>query len=134
MMSILKQKRPGCWVNLAAAVFAVIAMIAYAIAGQDSYGFVPLVEILLALGIVSAALFSVRDFLTLGPVITTALFSGAVGVFLNSRFMYYSHQYYGIASDPITGAMVVTTIALVGMLLLEIISGFMRWEKEGEQA
>jgi len=134
MKASLKHKGPGCWVNFAAAAFAAVGMVAYAIAGRDSYGFVAWVEVLLALGIVSAIVFGVRDFLTAGPVVTAALFGGAVGVFLNSRFMYYSHQFYGIASDPITGAMVVTTIALAGMLLLEIVSGFMRWEgKEGQK-
>ena len=51
MAKILKDKRAGVYFNLIAAFFCVIAMIGYTFAGQDSYGFVPLVEVFLALGI-----------------------------------------------------------------------------------
>ena len=95
-----------------------------------SYGFVPLVEVFLALGIISAAIFSWRDFFGFGPVVTMAFFAAGFGVFLNSRFMYYSHQYYKIASDPISVSMIITTIGMIGMLFFELISAFMSWEKE----
>lgn len=130
MNSILKNKTPGVYLNLIAAMFAVLAMIGYATAGRDSYGFVPLVIILLALGVISALIFSWRDFFGFGPVVTMAFFAAAFAVFLNSRFMYYSHQYYGIASDPISTAMIVTTIGFAGMILFELISAFMRWEEK----
>ena len=130
MAKILKDKRAGVYFNLIAAFFCVIAMIGYAFAGQDSYGFVPLVEVFLALGIISAAISSWRDFFGFGPVVTMAFFAAGFGVFLNSRFMYYSHQYYKIASDPISVSMIITTIGMIGMLFFELISAFMSWEKE----
>ena len=52
-------------------------------------------------------------------------------VFLLSRFMYYSHQFYGIASDPMSGAMIATTIGFVGMLVCGIASAFFASEKGG---
>ena len=48
MNSFLKNKTPGVCLNLIAALFAVVAMLGYAAAGRDSYGFVPMVIILLA--------------------------------------------------------------------------------------
>ena len=75
-------------------------------------------------------MFSWRDFYGFWPVVTMAFFAAAFAVFLNSRFMYYSHQYYGIASDPISTAMIVTTIGFAGMILFELISAFMRWEEK----
>ena len=69
MNSMLKNKTPGVYLNLIAVLFAVIAMIGYVAAGRDSYGFVPMVVILLALGIVSAIVFSLRDFFGFGPVV-----------------------------------------------------------------
>ena len=127
MNKLLKNKTAGVYLNLIAAVFAIIAMIGYAAAGRDSYGFVPRVEILLALGVISALVFSWRDFFGFGPVVTMAFLAAGFSVFLNSRFMYYSHQYYGIASDPISAAMVITTIGFAGMILFELISAFLRW-------
>lgn len=128
MKTFFQNKKAGVYFNLAAAIFAVVTLIAYAVAGQDSYGFVPMVDVLLGLGVVSALVFSWRDFGGFGPVVTMALFGGSFGMFLNSRFMYFSHQYYGIASAPITTSMVITTAGFVGLLLLELISGFMCWE------
>lgn len=128
MSNILKDKKPGAFINLAAAVFALVALIAYSVAGQDSYGFVPAVAVLLGLGIIAALVFTWHDFFEFGPVVTMAFFGAGFAVFLNSRFMYFSHQYYGIASDPITAAMIVTVAAFAGMIVLEIVSAFMRWE------
>ncbi len=128
MSGILKNKRPGVFVNLIATAFALAALIAYSVAGQDSYGFVPAVDVLLGLGIVASLVFTWHDFFGFGPAVVMALFGAGFAVFLNSRFMYYSHQYYGIASDPITTAMIVTTVAFAGMIVFEIISAFMRWE------
>ena len=51
MKNIFHDKTAGVLCNLIAAAFAVVAMIAYAVAGRDSYGFVPMVEILLGLGV-----------------------------------------------------------------------------------
>ncbi len=124
-----KNKTFGFYCNLIAAAFAIVSIAAYSVAGQDSYGFVPLVVILLGLGVLSALFFGWHDFLSLGPVITMLFMGAGLGVFLNSRFMYYAHQYYGIASDPISGAMIVTTIALAGMILFEMISAFFLWEE-----
>ena len=129
----LRNRNAGSILNLIAAAFALAALIAYTIAGKDSYGFVPLVDVLLAAGIFSALVFSARDFFDCGSLVTMALFAAAFSVFLNSRFMYYSHQYYGIASDPITPAMMATTVAMIGMILFEMIAGFLRWGKKGEQ-
>ena len=130
MKNFLKNKKTGFYLNLGAVAFAVIGMIAYAAAGKDSYGFVPLVNNLLGLGAAAGLIFGIRDVGGIGPVVTAALMGSGVGVFLNSRFMYYAHQYYKIASDPITTAMIVTTVALIGMLLLVIASGFCRWEEK----
>ena len=58
MAKLLKGKKIGAYLNLVAAAFAIVALIGYAFAGKDSYGFVPLVVILLALGVVSALLLS----------------------------------------------------------------------------
>ena len=127
MKNIFHDKTAGVLCNLIAAAFAVVAMIAYAVAGRDSYGFVPMVEILLGFGVLSALIFSWHDFSEFGPLVTMLFFGSGFSVFLNSRFMYYSHQFYKIASDPITTAMIITTIALIGMIIFEIISGFMRW-------
>ena len=129
----LKNRNAGSVLNLIAAVFALVALIAYTIAGKDSYGFVPLVDVLLSAGIVSALVFSARAFFECGSLVTMTLFAAAFSVFLNSRFMYYSHQYYGIASDPITPAMMATTVAMIGMILFEMIAGFLLWGKKGEQ-
>ena len=126
----LRNRNAGSILNLISAAFAVAALIAYTIAGKDSYGFVPLVDVLLAAGIISALVFSARDFFECGSLVTMAFFAAAFSVFLNSRFMYYSHQYYGIASDPISTAMIVTTIGFAVMILFELISAFMRWEEK----
>ena len=130
MAKLLKGKKIGAYFNLVAAAFAIVALIGYAFAGKDSYGFVPMVVILLALGVVSALVFTWHDFYEFGPVVTMIFFAAGFGVFLNSRFMYYSHQYYKIASDPISTAMIVTTIGMIGMLLFELVSAFMCWEEK----
>jgi hypothetical protein len=129
----LKNRSAGTCLNLVATAFALIALVAYTIAGKDSYGFVPLVDVLLAAGIASAVIFTARDFFECGSIITMILFAAGFSVFLKSRFMYYSHQYYGIASDPITPAMIVTTAAMIGMILFEMAAGFLRWGRKGEQ-
>lgn len=120
----------GKILNLAAAAFAAVALIGYSIAGQDSYGFVPMVDVFLVLGIVSALVFSVKDVLGLGSIVTIVCFSISFSVFIYSRFMYYAHQYYGIASDPISAAMIAATAGFAGMLLCELVSGFLSWGKE----
>ncbi len=130
MKNFLQNKKLGFYLNLGAVAFAVIGIIAYAAAGQDSYGYVPMVNILLGLGVLSGLVFSIRDFGGIGPVVTMALMGAGVGMFLNSRFMYYAHQFYNIASDPITAAMIVTTVALIAMVVLEVASGFVRWEEK----
>lgn len=126
-MKWLKNKSLGVKINLIAACFAALTMVAYAIAGRDSYGFVPLVEILLGLGILASVLLSARDLLGFGPIVTMAIYGAAFAVFINSRFMYYAHQYYGIASNPITASMIVTTAGFAGMILFGCVSGFMTW-------
>ena len=78
----------GKILNLAAAAFAAVALIGYSIAGQDSYGFVPMVDVFLVLGIVSALVFSVKDVLGLGSIVTIVCFSISFSVFIYSRFMY----------------------------------------------
>lgn len=130
--NFIKGKGLGFYFAAVSIVFAVIALIAYSVAGQDSYGFVPAVVVLLAFGIVSCGVFAYRNFFRIGPMVAMAFFGGAAGVFVYSRFMYYSHQFYGIASDPITGAMVLATIAFIGMLLTGILSGFFKWDKGGD--
>lgn len=130
MKTFLKNKKIGFYLNLAAVVCAVVGMAAYAAAGKDSYGFVPNVNLLLGLGAAAGVVFSIRDFGGVGPVVTAALMGSGVGVFLNSRFMYYAHQFYQIASDPITPAMIVTTAAFICMLVCVIASGFFRWEEK----
>lgn len=131
MKNIFAKKGVGFYLQVITIIFAAVGLISYSIAGQDSYGFVPLVDVLLALGIVCGIVFCVKDFFRAGPIITVAFLGSAVGVFLLSRFMYYAHQFYGIASDPITGAMVATTVAFIGMLVFGIISAFFAWDKEG---
>ena len=132
MKNILSKKGAGFYLQVLTILCAVVGLIAYTIAGQDSYGFVPAVDVLLALGIVCGIVFCVKDFFRAGPILTMAFLGSAVGVFLLSRFMYYAHQFYGIASDPITGAMVATTVAFIGMLVSGMISAFFAWDKEGE--
>ena len=132
MKNILSKKGAGFYLQVLTVLCAVVGLIAYTLAGQDSYGFVPAVDVLLALGIVCGIVFSIKDFFRAGPILTMAFLGSAVGVFLLSRFMYYAHQFYGIASDPITGAMVVTTAAFIGMLVFGMISAFFAWDKEGE--
>lgn len=132
MKNILSKKGAGFYLQVLTILCAVVGLIAYTVAGQDSYGFVPAVDVLLALGIVCGIVFCVKDFFRAGPILTMAFLGSAVGVFLLSRFMYYAHQFYGIASDPITGAMVVTTAAFIGMLVFGMISAFFAWDKEGE--
>lgn len=130
MTEFIKSKSVGFYFAFVGLLFAVVGLIAYSIAGQDSYGFVPAVDVLLALGILSGGLFCFKNFLHIGPMVTMVFLGSALGVFLYSRFMYYSHQYYGIASDPITGAMVVTTVAFIGMIVCSVVSAFLKWEKE----
>ena len=132
MKNILSKKGAGFYLQVLTILCAVVGLIAYTIAGQDSYGFVPAVDVLLALGIVCGIVFCVKDFFRAGPILTMAFLGSAVGVFLLSRFMYYAHQFYGIASDPITGAMVATTVAFIGMLVFGMISALFAWDKEGE--
>lgn len=132
MKNILSKKGAGFYLQVLTILCAVVGLIAYTVAGQDSYGFVPAVDVLLALGIVCGIVFSIKDFFRAGPILTMAFLGSAVGVFLLSRFMYYAHQFYGIASDPITGAMVATTVAFIGMLVFGMILAFFAWDKEGE--
>ena len=132
MKNILSKKGAGFYLQVLTILCAVVGLITYTVAGQDSYGFVPAVDVLLALGIVCGIVFSIKDFFRAGPILTMAFLGSAVGVFLLSRFMYYAHQFYGIASDPITGAMVATTVAFIGMLVFGMISAFFAWDKEGE--
>lgn len=132
MKNILSKKGAGFYLQVLTILCAVVGLIAYTVAGHDSYGFVPAVDVLLALGIVCGIVFSIKDFFRAGPILTMAFLGSAVGVFLLSRFMYYAHQFYGIASDPITGAMVATTVAFIGMLVFGMISAFFAWDKEGE--
>ena len=132
MKNFIKNKKAGFYFAAASIVFAVIGLIAYSVAGQDSYGFAPAVVVLLALGIVCCGAFAYRNFFGIGPLAAMAFYGGAAGVFIYSRFMYYSHQFYGIASDPITGAMVVSTVAFAGLLITGMLSGFFKWEKGGD--
>ncbi|MBO4990382.1 MAG: hypothetical protein J6D37_08640 [Clostridia bacterium] len=131
MKEFLAKKRTGFYLQAITALFALVGLIAYSIAGQDSYGFVPMVDVLLALGIVAAVVFCIKDYFGIGPIVVMAFLGSAVGVFLLSRFMYYSHQFYGIASDPMSGAMIATTIGFVGMLVCGIASAFFASEKGG---
>lgn len=133
MKNFLLNKKSGFYFAAAGILFALVGLISYSIAGTDSYGFVPMVDVLLAIGIALGVLFAYRDFFGIGSMVMIAFFGSALGVFINSRFMYYSHQFYGIASDPITGAMVVTTIAFIGMIVCVCISAFLGLEKGGDK-
>lgn len=128
----IKKKGIGFYLQAACVVLAVITAIGYAVAGTDSYGFVPMVVVLLVLGIAAGIVFCIRDFLGLGPVVTMAFYGAAAGVFIYSRFMYYSHQYYGIASDPMSGAMILTTVAFIALIVCSIVGAFFLTDKEGD--
>lgn len=130
MKDFLKNKSTGFYLGAASVAFAIAAVISYTIAGRDSYGFVPAVDVLLILGVIAGMLFLYRDFMRIGPMVIVAFFGAALGVFIYSRFMYYSHQFYGIASDPITGAMIACSVTFAGTVLFGVISAFVRWEKE----
>lgn len=130
MKDFLKNKSAGFYLGAASVAFAIAAVISYTIAGQDSYGFVPAVDVLLILGVIAGMVFLYRDFMRIGPMVIVAFFGAALGVFIYSRFMYYSHQFYGIASDPMTGAMIACSVTFVGTVLFGVISAFVRWEKE----
>ena len=93
MKNILSKKGAGFYLQVLTILCAVVGLIAYTVAGQDSYGFVPAVDVLLALGIVCGIVFCVKDFFRAGPILTMAFLGSAVGVFLLSRFMYYAHQF-----------------------------------------
>ena len=93
------------------------------------------VVVLLALGIVVGLVFCIKDWFTAGPIIVMAFFGGAVGLFLVSRFMYYSYLYFGVdASSTISGAMLATTVSFVLMLVLGIVSAFFAWDKGGKKS
>lgn len=130
MKEFLKNKGMGFYFGAVSVTFAIAAIISYTIAGQDGYGFVPTVDAFLALGVIVGMVFLYRDFMRIGPMVITAFFGTAFGIFIYSRFMYYSHQFYGIASDPITGAMIACSVTFAGALIFGMISAFVRWEKE----
>lgn len=130
MKSLFEKKGIGFYLEVAAILFAVIGLIGYSVAGQDSYGFVAWVDVLLVIGIVCGLVFLFRDFFRAGPIIVMAFLGAAVGVFLLSRFMYYSHQIYQIASDPMSGSMICTTVAFIGMIVCGVASAFFDWDKE----
>ena len=126
----IRKKGIGFYLQAACVVLAVITAIGYAVAGTDSYGFVPAVDVLLVCGIAAGVVFCAKDFFRLGPVVSMAFYGSAAGVFLYSRFMYYSHQYYGIASDPMTGAMILTTVSFIVLIVCGVVSAFFLTDKE----
>lgn len=129
-MKFFKKKGIGFYLQIATILFAIIGLISYTVAGQDSYGFVAGIDVLLVIGILAGVLFCCKDFFRAGPIVVMAFLGAAVAMFILSRFMYYSHQFYGIASDPMSGAMIVTTVAFIGMIVCNIISAFFSWDKE----
>lgn len=129
-MKFFEKKGIGFYLQVATIVFAIIGLISYTIAGQDSYGFVAGVDVLLVIGILAGLLFCFKDFFRAGPIIVMAFLGAAAAVFILSRFMYYSHQFYGIASDPMSGSMIATTVAFIGMIVCNIVSAFFSWDKE----
>ncbi len=133
MKSFISSKGIGFWFAVASELFALMGLISYSIAGQDAFGFMPAIVVFLVLGIAVGIIFGWRNFLRIGPMVMMIFFGGAASVFVYSRFMYFSHLFYGIASDPITGAMVVSTVAFIGMLVACALSGFFKWEKEEEK-
>lgn len=130
MKNVLAKKGTGFYLEAVAVLFAIVGLISYSVAGQDSYGFVAGIDVLLVLGIVCGAVFCVKDFFRAGPILVMAFLGSATGLFLFSRFMYFAHQFYGIASDPMTGAMIATIVAFIGMLVFGILSAFFVWDKE----
>lgn len=111
-----------------ALLFALIAMVGYTIAGKkDGLGFVQAVDIFLILGITFGIIFLIKDFFELGPIISTSFLSLGFGLFINNRFMYYSHLYYGISSDPLSVEMLFATVGFVGMFLFSFIAAFLTW-------
>lgn len=135
MKNFLAKKGIGFYLQLVTILFALVGLISYSVAGKDSYGLDAGVVVLLVLGIVVGLVFCFKDFFTAGPIIAMALFGGAVGLFLVSRFMYYSYLYFGVdASKSMSGAMMATTIAFVGMLVCGIVSAFFAWDKGGKKS
>ena len=125
----LGTKSVGFYLQAATILLAIVGLVSYSVAGTDSYGFVAGVDVLLVFGIAAGVVFSYKDFFRAGPIVVMAFLGSAIGLFLFSRFMYYSHQFYGLASDPMSGAMIATTIAFVGMLVCNVVSAFFPWEK-----
>ncbi len=135
MKNLFNKKGVGFYLQLGTILFAIVGLISYLVAGQDSYGLDVGVVVLLALGIVVGLVFCIKDWFTAGPIIVMAFFGGAVGLFLVSRFMYYSYLYFGVdASSTISGAMLATTVSFVLMLVLGIVSAFFAWDKGGKKS
>ncbi len=130
MKTFLAKKGIGFYLMGLAVVLAIGGIVSYSIAGGDSFGFEPLVVVFLSLAVLSGVVFGVKNFFGAGSLVVTAFLCVAVGVFLNDRFMYYSHLYYGIASEPITVAMIFTTIFFIAMVVLSVSSAFFRQDKE----
>ncbi len=130
MKTFLSKKSTGFYLMEVAALSALGGIISYSIAGNDSFGFVPLVVVFLALSVVAGVVFGIKNVLGLGPIVISALSCVAVGIFINDRFMYYSHLFYGIASEPITVEMVFTTVLFIIMIVSSVVSAFFVTDKE----
>lgn len=131
MKEFFAKKSVGFYLMAIATLCALIGLISYAIGSTtDGFGCKTAVIVVLAIAVLAGIVFCVRDIFHMGSIVVTTLLCIAVGIFLNSRFIYYAHLYYGIASYPMTVPMMIATIAFVAMLVLSLVSAFFKQEKK----
>jgi hypothetical protein len=133
MKDFISKKGPGFYLMAADLIFVLLGIIAYAQAGQDSFGFVPAVVVLLVVAFAAGLVCCWKDFFECGSLLVAILICLAFGYFINDRYIYYAHLYFHIASEPITGAMVVTTVAFIGMLVISLVGPFFDIDKQAKK-
>ena len=124
-----EKKSIGFYLLLGAILCAIIGLITYSVGAQDTYGFEPMVVVMLIIAIVAGLVFAYKDFYNAGSIVVSALMCVAAGIFFNARFIYFSYMYYGVGSDDLSAAMVITVIFLVVMILACVASAFFKHEK-----
>ena len=130
LKSYFSQKSIGFYILIVAIVSAFICLIFYATGSNDLYGSDVRITILLTTATIAGLIFSYKDFFGFGSILISILACITMGIFLSSRYVYFSNLYFNISPEPVNKSITVVTIFLILMIITGIVSAFFRQEKE----
>jgi hypothetical protein len=128
--SFLSGKDKGFFIFLAALVFSLASLAAYAIGGHDSYVFDTRIVVMLVLAVAVGGVLAYRDFTKMNAVVLCVPLCMAAGFFLKTRFTYFANLYYNISPEGPNFAITITVVFLAAALVASIVSAFFKQEKE----